>query len=465
MPKKLFSVFVFSFLILITLCTSTIKAQAGQVVISPDPPTSEPYFTCTQRTGTFTVQGLDANFQYELRLYCADCGSYTGQTFYTHTFPVGLAFGSVDVDFFNPVSATCPDPFFQIFRTGHYDAMLYVAGTNTIVSQSNYFYVVENQCQITPNYPIDINQQGNILFHSVHTYNPFSVQMFPTNSCTYNLSITTDSNGDYTLAINCLFPGSHQISFVTADSAYPDQCWATINIGNPVFACISDSGASGLCYDTTSGLCRPPSTFDGQGDCQTGQGCCIPSNQTGFEGPCVGASGAAGNCSFLACIPSSDYVYDGYNPQNPTCVDNEWVNQLYVCCVNKDNYPTIERPELEARANPTTEEVCDFSYKLTHPNWLFDCTGINTAAGIVALTSTTLFSSFALRLGIGIAGGVAFLMMLLAGFQLMTSAGDPEKINSAKSLLVSAIGGLLLILFSVFILETIGVRILQLPSF
>jgi hypothetical protein len=96
---------------------------------------------------------------------------------------------------------------------------------------------------------------------------------------------------------------------------------------------------------------------------------------------------------------------------------------------------------------------------------LFDCTGINTAAGIVALTSTTLFSSFALRLGIGIAGGVAFLMMLLAGFQLMTSAGDPEKINSAKSLLVSAIGGLLLILFSVFILETIGVRILQLPSF
>jgi Co/Zn/Cd efflux system component len=66
---------------------------------------------------------------------------------------------------------------------------------------------------------------------------------------------------------------------------------------------------------------------------------------------------------------------------------------------------------------------------------------------------------------IGIAGGIAFLLMIFAGFQIITSTGDPEKLNRGKEILTSAIIGLVVIVFSVFLLKLIGVDILQLPGF
>ena len=65
----------------------------------------------------------------------------------------------------------------------------------------------------------------------------------------------------------------------------------------------------------------------------------------------------------------------------------------------------------------------------------------------------------------GIGGGIAFLLILVAGFMIITSQGSPDKIQAGKELLTSAIAGLLLIIFSVFILELIGVDILEIPGF
>jgi len=70
-----------------------------------------------------------------------------------------------------------------------------------------------------------------------------------------------------------------------------------------------------------------------------------------------------------------------------------------------------------------------------------------------------------LRIAIGIAGGIAFLMMLYAGFTMMMSSGNPEKLNSGKEIFVSAVAGLLLIIFSAVILRIIGVDILVIPGF
>lgn len=75
------------------------------------------------------------------------------------------------------------------------------------------------------------------------------------------------------------------------------------------------------------------------------------------------------------------------------------------------------------------------------------------------------FISHFLELGIGIGGGIAFLLILVSGFQTMTSAGNPEKLHAAKELLGGAISGLLLIIFSIFILKIIGVDILGIPGF
>ena len=65
----------------------------------------------------------------------------------------------------------------------------------------------------------------------------------------------------------------------------------------------------------------------------------------------------------------------------------------------------------------------------------------------------------------GLAGGIAFLLILFGGFQILTSAGNPEKLNEGRELVSSAVAGLLLIIFSVFLLRLIGYDILRIPGF
>ena len=90
-----------------------------------------------------------------------------------------------------------------------------------------------------------------------------------------------------------------------------------------------------------------------------------------------------------------------------------------------------------------------------------DC--IDTAIGCVPIEEQG-FVTFLLKWAIGIASGAAFILIVIASFQIMTSQGDPKKLQAGKELLTSAIMGLLLLIFSVFILRIIGVNILQIPG-
>ncbi len=91
--------------------------------------------------------------------------------------------------------------------------------------------------------------------------------------------------------------------------------------------------------------------------------------------------------------------------------------------------------------------------------------GISTAIGCIHFGTTTAFASDILKWAVGIGGGIAFLLALYAGFMIMTSAGNPERLKAGQELLTSAIGGLLLLIFSIFILKIIGVDILGLGAF
>ena len=75
------------------------------------------------------------------------------------------------------------------------------------------------------------------------------------------------------------------------------------------------------------------------------------------------------------------------------------------------------------------------------------------------------FTQTILKTAVTMIGGVAFLALLYGGFLLLTSSGDVRKINKGKTIVASAIVGLLMILFSVFILRTIGYEILRIPGF
>lgn len=91
--------------------------------------------------------------------------------------------------------------------------------------------------------------------------------------------------------------------------------------------------------------------------------------------------------------------------------------------------------------------------------------GIASAIGCIPVEDTTAFVSFILGWAIGIGGGIAFLLIIYAGFMIMTSSGNPERLKAGQELLTSAIAGLIMLIFSVFILNLIGVRILQIPGF
>jgi len=87
---------------------------------------------------------------------------------------------------------------------------------------------------------------------------------------------------------------------------------------------------------------------------------------------------------------------------------------------------------------------------------------INTAIGCIPISSTSNLVGFFLRWAIGLAGGIAFLFIVYATFLIITSAGNPQRLGAGKELLGSAITGLLMIMFSVYILRVIGVDILGL---
>jgi hypothetical protein len=91
--------------------------------------------------------------------------------------------------------------------------------------------------------------------------------------------------------------------------------------------------------------------------------------------------------------------------------------------------------------------------------------GINTAIGCIPFGDQNQLIGFFLRWGIGIGGGIAFLLILMAGFQIMTSRGDPKRLQAGQEMMTSAIAGLLLLIFSLVILRIIGFDILGIVSF
>ena len=95
-----------------------------------------------------------------------------------------------------------------------------------------------------------------------------------------------------------------------------------------------------------------------------------------------------------------------------------------------------------------------------------DGKGISTAIGCLpVLRSTNEFLSSLLKWAVGVGSGIAFLLMLYAGFMTMTASGNPERLKAGQELLTSAVAGLILLVFSVFILRFIGVDILGLDAF
>lgn len=92
------------------------------------------------------------------------------------------------------------------------------------------------------------------------------------------------------------------------------------------------------------------------------------------------------------------------------------------------------------------------------------CTSFGTGFGVLA-TDPAGFVKTLFAVLLSFSGGIALLLIIRSGYQLLVSQGKPEQINQARDQLVAAIVGLLFLIFAFVVLETIGVDILHLPGF
>ena len=272
----------------------------------------------------------------------------------------------------------------------------------------------------------------------------------------------------------------------------------------------NDGHPSGNCLETLS--CKgsgeacvgPAETQDGCCDgllCKNSGGnliCTTPSTCGSLNQTCVGPAGTQGGCcsglvcqvyagggqnlkcqnppnpitgyycetSGLQCLPchSGDSnsgcnppQYNNFNSCHAACAGQ--IPVRFRCnngqCVEDQNgqYPDIGTCAQNCSSNPNADLWC--------PG--FENEKLNTAIGCIPiLTTKEAFLSFVLKWAVGIGGGIAFLLIIYAGFMIMTSAGNPERLKAGQELLTSAISGLILLIFSVVILKIIGVDILGL---
>jgi hypothetical protein len=90
--------------------------------------------------------------------------------------------------------------------------------------------------------------------------------------------------------------------------------------------------------------------------------------------------------------------------------------------------------------------------------------GIKSAIGCIPVDNQNETTIFILRWAMGVSSGIVFLLIIYSGFLIMGSGGNTEKVKAGKELMTAALTGLVLIIFSVFVLDIFGLRIFRLPG-
>jgi hypothetical protein len=86
-------------------------------------------------------------------------------------------------------------------------------------------------------------------------------------------------------------------------------------------------------------------------------------------------------------------------------------------------------------------------------NTEYDSAGISSAVGCIPFEDINKTTEFFLRWALGVGGGVALFLIALSAIKIMTTRGDPKRVQDARDTLSAAIAGLVLILLSVFLVR------------
>jgi len=129
-------------------------------------------------------------------------------------------------------------------------------------------------------------------------------------------------------------------------------------------------------------------------------------------------------------------------------------------CTGETPEPIPENPELRKicesiPSSQASRQICE--------DCVEDGDKAYTALGCLSTDIPTFFKENLFTFGLGLAGGIAFLLMLWGGFNILISQGDAHKIQEGREIIFSAGIGLVFIIFAIVILQIIGRDILGLP--
>lgn len=211
--------------------------------------------------------------------------------------------------------------------------------------------------------------------------------------------------------------------------------------------CFVDNSSPDYCctsgYHSDPNLCASFTDID---SCQIGSHQCIQDAT-----PPPGYNCTAGG----QCNPAPDGSVPQYDTYDDCIAACTGTTPIYFNCD-----PTNGCTEAQGGVYDNISE-CNKNCQPNMDMWCNGQTGqLNTAIGCIPILDQAGFINFILKWAIGIGAGIAFMLSLYAGFIIMTASGNPERIKAGKELLTSAIAGLMLIIFAVFVLNFIGVDIL-----
>lgn len=120
---------------------------------------------------------------------------------------------------------------------------------------------------------------------------------------------------------------------------------------------------------------------------------------------------------------------------------------------------SIDEPEPDS-SGTDQGAIVDASVVLCGENNDEEC--VVTALGEIPFNDTVRIAGYLAQVGVALGGLLALILIAIASYRISTSQGDPRKLEGARELVAGAIFGLLMVIFSAFILRTLGVQILGL---
>ncbi|OGH10761.1 MAG: hypothetical protein A3B38_03605 [Candidatus Levybacteria bacterium RIFCSPLOWO2_01_FULL_36_13] len=191
----------------------------------------------------------------------------------------------------------------------------------------------------------------------------------------------------------------------------------------------------------------------------------FPISQEGTETP--GPITGGGSCKF--CPPTSRYEPDtnplvckdtsgNTLPDNQllsaNCEEDKACSPIFGCVDKISGSPFGDETIDTGRAPPCSVPLDENGF----------CPEIFTGLGISFPTTIGGFTSALLGVMLSLIGGIALILIIISGYRIMASQGNPEALQAAREQLTAAIVGLLFVIFSLVVLEVIGVDILKLPG-